>query len=197
MVSSPLATSASPINSGTLSLTLPMLKQAPHAYYSSLIVKLSSVGSGIAGSLWSWFGFRADVHVVACDCWVLRRPDSPPEPGRQDWVHRRCRWLQGVLSKLSVPRPPTAGRRSFANLGVGSKILAVISVAVLVKDRTNRSAEAVRVGQPQVVREDDGLDPVACSDFGEYPADVGLDRGFRQDQPLGDLAVGPAAADGN
>lgn len=41
--------------------------------------------------------------------------------------------LRGIdMSTIAVPSAPTAGRRSFANLGVGPKILAAISVAVLV-----------------------------------------------------------------
>lgn len=54
-----------------------------------------------------------------------------------------------------------------------------------------------RPGESQVVGEDDGLDPVPCADLGEDPPDVGLHRRLRQREPLRDLAVGEAVADGD
>src|SRR5262245_16664227 len=62
---------------------------------------------------------------------------------------------------------------------------------------TDRSRPGVRAGDAQVVGEDHRLDAVAGADLGEYPADVGLHGRLGQDEAFGDLAVGPAVADGH
>ena len=48
--------------------------------------------------------------------------------------------------------------------------------------------------QAVFVGEDDRLDPVAESEFGEHRGDVGLYGGFADEEGGGDLGVGPALA---
>lgn len=53
------------------------------------------------------------------------------------------------------------------------------------------------MGEAEVVGEDDRLDAVAGSHLRQYAADMGLHRGLRHHQALGDLTVAPALADGD
>jgi hypothetical protein len=50
-------------------------------------------------------------------------------------------------------------------------------------------------GQAGLVGVDDRLDAVAESELGEYPSEVGRDRGLGDEEPLGDLGVGEAAGE--
>src|SRR3954470_2428861 len=60
---------------------------------------------------------------------------------------------------------------------------------------TTRTRRTYESDEPVLVREHDGLDAVAQAQLLQQVADVRLDRGQRDHQLLGDLAVGEAAAD--
>ena len=134
-----------------------------------------------------------------------RRPaGSTPAAGRP---RRSARpWSRRCWSSRPATRSPATSRRTPATeRQLPPAVLRLTAPSAPVRSscgrvpragpRTGGSGKRARRDQAGLVREDDGLDPVAQAQLGEHVADVGLHRRLAHDQLCGDLRVGHALGD--
>ena len=123
------------------------------------------------------------------------RRDALPMISTAVWLRRRfgAKLRTGAVGPLWMRRVHGAGRVGERGrvVGAGSGFHGLLFLVSVLGGSGPGSAvgyQAVFVG------EDDRLDPVAESEFGEHRGDVGLYGGFADEEGGGDLGVGPALA---